>query len=151
MTSSNASSPCRIEWRPSPLLQTALALLGLLAAIGMLMSALPLWLQVPGVPAALVAGWWLRRRERAKPSLEFVWAGGADVPATLCRAGRTDAVTVERIQLRGPIAVAVLRGAGRRQCLVWWPDTLPIAQRRALKLAAATAPDAPTALSLMAG
>ena len=132
--SSAASASCRIDWRPSAVACGALIALGLLAGLSMLASDLP---RACAWPAALIApawGAWLARRERRRPTIRLFW--------------RTDGVLFvdgehvrcARLQWRGPIAFLAWDGAdGRRRRLAAWPDTLPAARRRELRLAAAAA------------
>ncbi len=138
MDSSSTFSPCRIDWRPSRWLSLALVALGLLAALAVCLSALPVWLKLPGALAVLAFGAWLARREARRPGIEFVWPGG-DAPATLLRSnGTEETVAVHGIACRGGIVAVILRDADRRRRrLVWWPDTLDAKGRRTLRLAAA--------------
>ncbi len=130
--SSGTSAACRLEWRPSRWLIGALAALSLLAACSVIASELPralAWLLAIGVPAY---GAWLARREARKPVRQFFWAGN-DAAVTL-DGQPIDGVSV---QWRGPLAfVCWCNGDGRVQRLGWWPDTLPAARRRELRLAA---------------
>ncbi len=127
-----ASPCCRLEWRPSRWLLTALALLAALAAVSILASEMPRPMAWPLAVAALVHGALAVRRERARPRRSFVLRGGQspvlvdDIP-----------VAGFDLQWRGPLAFASWRdGAGRRQRAAWWPDTLPPTRRRELRLAA---------------
>lgn len=122
----------RLDWRPSRWLLAALALLGILAAASLLASELPPVLAWPS--AALVLGWTDRRlrREARRPPHHFVFRSGQ--PALV------DGVAVDdlALQWRGPLVFACWRGSdGRRRDVSWWPDTLPAASRRELRLAAA--------------
>jgi toxin CptA len=132
--SSTASSTCRIDWRPSRWLLSGLVVLGMLAAVSVLMSALP---QGPALLSALAAITWAGRlvwREARRPPTVLWMAGqGAsvqwhpDVPPEPLRALHW--------HLRGPLAVLKARDHhGRRHCFSWWPDTLPAATRRQLRL-----------------
>ncbi len=129
---SNASAPCRIEWRPSRWLAGALAVLAALAAFSVFASEMP---RIAAWPLALAAlGWGVRQawRELRQPCREWLFPG-ADAPVLL------DGEPVEdvHVQWRGPLAFVRWRGSdGRIERLAWWPDTLPAAQRRELRLAA---------------
>jgi len=82
--------------------------------------------------AALACGGWTLRRERARPVRSLVLAG-AQAPVLV----DGQPVADFELQWRGPLAFASWRDAhGRRQRLAWWPDTLPPALRRELRLAA---------------
>jgi plasmid maintenance system antidote protein VapI len=62
------------------------------------------------------------------------------------RAAYLDGVPVEQVEVqwRGPLAFVSWKGRdGRRQRLSWWPDTLPPARRRELRLAANATDTAP--------
>ncbi|MGJ4802161.1 hypothetical protein [Luteimonas sp. SDU82] len=106
-------------------------MLGLLAAASLLLSDLPGGVAWPAAVSACACGLWLWRRECQRPALVFVFCPGAaprvdDQPA----AGFA-------LQWRGPLAFASWRDArGRRHHRAWWPDTLPPASRRELRLAA---------------
>ena len=127
--SSNASAPCRLEWRPSHRLAAALALIGLLAAASVLSSELPAPLSWPLAAAAALYGAWLARRElRAAPQR---WVISDD-------AVRQDGTALEAplLQWRGSLAVLRYRdAAGRLRHRVWWPGSLDAAGRRELRLA----------------
>ena len=127
--SSNASAPCRLDWRPSLALAGTLALIGLLAAVAVRASEVPSFLSWPLAVAAALYGAWLTRRElRAAPqrwvvSNEAVSAGGAALDAA-------------SLQWRGPLAVLRYRDGDGRLChRVWWPGSLNAAGRRELRLA----------------
>lgn len=152
MDSSSAFSPCRIDWRPSRRLSLALAALGLLSALAVCLSALPLWCKLSGALAALAFGAWLARRELRSPVIGFVWPGG-DAPATLRRSdGGEDVAAVRGVVFRaGIVAVALHSGDGRIRRLVWWPDTLTPDGRRALRLVVAAKPDKLSTLPLIGG
>lgn len=128
---SNGSASCRLEWRPSRLLQAGLLVLGTLAAFCVVASEMP---RIAAWPLALMAalyGLLLARREARRPMLAF-WFPGDGRPATV------DGQRVEHVQVtwRGPLAFVRWRaGAGRWQRHAWWPDTLPPRARRELRLA----------------
>lgn len=144
MPRSNRSSPasahsrppaeaagCRLERRPSHWLAAALALLGALAAFAVLASEMPRTAAWPLALAALAHGAWLAWREASAEPGEIVVAAN-------CRCsvdGR--AVEALRVRWRGPLAFVQWREAdGRRGAHVFWPDALPAARRRELRLAA---------------
>ena len=132
---SNASAPCRLDWRPSRLLAGVLIALGMLGAVSVLMSALPAsaaWLLAA---ASLIEGARLARRELASPPRTLLWPIGAT--PSLDREPMHD----PQLHWRGPLAFLAWRdGSGRRRRLVWWPDTLDAAGRRELRLAAMGTP-----------
>ncbi|MBN6148891.1 hypothetical protein JR065_00940 [Xanthomonas sp. AmX2] len=129
--SSPPSAPCRLEWRPSRWLLAALGLLTLLAPVSLLLSDLAPLLAWPAALGAMLYGAALLRREARRPSraLTIPAAGAATV----------DGQAVEELQVdwRGPLAFVRWRDRhGRVRRLAWWPDTLPAAARRELRLAA---------------
>jgi len=135
--SSNASSGCRIDWRPSRWLALALIGLGAMAATALLLSGLPGGIRVPAALLALMQGLRLAGLERTRPAVSLAWAGGETPACLLGPRGRAELSEV-RVLFRGPMATLTGRDAGgtvRR--LVWWPDTLPAGARRQLRLAAA--------------
>ncbi len=129
--SSRASVPCLLEWRPSRLLASALAVLGALAGVALIGSEMPLPLSVP---LALLAAWEglrLARREYLRPTRSLVIGG--DGAATLDGQEITGLI----VEWRGPLAfMRFADSAGRPGRLAWWPDTLPARSRRELRLAA---------------
>ena len=128
--SCSTSAACRLEWRSSRWVTGALSLLAVLAPLSVLASDMPRPLAWP--LAGLAAGWGLlaARRERRRPP-RVLLLSPAPGQATL------DGVPLAEATLawRGPLAFLRWRdAAGRRGRLAWWPDTLPPAQRRVLKL-----------------
>ncbi|WP_303746723.1 hypothetical protein [Stenotrophomonas pigmentata] len=84
-------------------------------------------------PLALcVLGWGLlqARAESRRPPRDLLIP---PPPGLSC----VDGIPVEQIELleRGPLLVLRWRQGKRRQQLLFWPDTLPRAQRRELRLA----------------
>lgn len=129
---SNASAPCRIEWRPSRWLAGAILVLAALAAFSVTTSEMPRPLAWPLAALALAWGGWHARRELRQPRREWVFPGN-DAPVLL----DGEPVQAVQVQWRGPLAFVHWRGRdGRIGRLSWWPDTLPAAQRRELRLAA---------------
>ncbi len=129
-SSSAASAPCRLEWRPSRWQVAAHALFAALMPWVATASALPSAAQWPlGLLAAgAVAGQgWRCSRQ---PRLDIVIPSG-DTPA------RVDDQPVEALRLhdRGPLLQLSWRQHGRQRACLFWPDTLPPTQRRALRLA----------------
>ncbi|MFC5595195.1 hypothetical protein [Lysobacter niastensis] len=126
---SNASATCRLEWRPSLLLVAMLACLGVLAAVSVTLSGVPLAGSLPTAFLAVVEGVRLGRRELRRPARSLVIAG---TTATLDGLPIKDVL----VRWRGPMVFMRFRDAqGRWQRLVWWPDTLDARGRRELRLA----------------
>src|SRR3546814_1326735 len=126
------ASGCRLERRASPLLVAVLLALALAAAFAVLVSEMPRIAAWPLALSALAHGGWLTWREARAVRGELVIAG---------EGGRTsvDGRAVEDLSVRwrGPIAFVEWRdGDGRRRRHVFFPDTLPAARRRELRLAA---------------
>ena len=121
----------RVEWRPSRWVLAALLSLGVLAACSLLASEMPAPVAWPAALAALAWATWCARREARRPAQSFVFRGGAPVLVDGVAAGGLV------LQWRGPLAFAHWRdGDGRIRRRSWWPDTLPPARRRELRLAA---------------
>lgn len=128
---SNASAPCRFDWLPSRWLTAALLALALLAPFSLLASDLP---PIVAWPLALLAGaWGIRevRRHVLQPPRALVIPGGLGE-------ARCDEMPMAslRVRWRGPLGFLCWRDPdGRTRRLVLWPDILPAAARRELKLA----------------
>ena len=130
--SSSGSVSCRLEWRPSRWVTGVLSLLGILAAFSILASEMPRLAAWPLALSALAFGLGRAWRESRSPACEFFFPGN-DLPVML---DGTPVDSVE-VQWRGPLAFVRWQGRdGRIRRLSWWPDTLPAARRRELRLAA---------------
>ena len=131
---SNVSVSCRLEWRPSRWVIGALLALGLLAAFAVLASAMPRLAAWPLAVSAMAYG--LRRawKEWRSPQVALFFPGN-ELPVML------EGLSIDKAEVRwrGPLAFLRWRDRqGRRQRLSWWPDTLPVASRRELRLAASS-------------
>ena len=130
--SSAGSSTCRIEWKPSRLLGAMLVLLSLLGAFAVTASEMPRVAAWPLAALALAHGLHLAWKELRLPRSSFVFSGH-DAPVQVDGRSVRDA----SVTWRGPLAFARwCDGDGRHRRLAWWPDTLPAAGRRELRLAA---------------
>ncbi|KRD39546.1 hypothetical protein ASE35_04155 [Lysobacter sp. Root916] len=140
--SSNASAPCRLEWRPSRGLACALVAIGLLAAGAVLSSELPAPGSLPLAAGAALYGAWLARRElRSAPQQLVVSADAVSL----------DGAPLDQpaLQWRGPLAFLRYRdGCGRLRYRIWWPDTLDSTGRRELRLAWPVQTPTPDSLSM---
>lgn len=135
MPSSNPSSTCRLDWRPSALATGAVTLLAVLAAFAAWNSGLPRWVAATLSGAAILHGMRVARREWRHEPCSLCWWPGEDV-LRIAFGGREEDWNSAHWQLRGPLATLAARDAsGRRQSLFWWPDTLPATARRRLRLA----------------
>jgi toxin CptA len=132
--SCNASSGCRIDWRPSRVEAGALVVLALLAAAAVMASAVPGPLDVPLAGGALLRGLWLARGAAARPPCVFEWPG-AGAPPRMWMPDRVTTLRDVRLEWRGPLVRLQARDRrGRPVGAVWWPDTLPSHARRQLRL-----------------
>lgn len=131
----HAVAECELQWRPSRWLALALIVLGVLGGVSALACELPRSLSLPIAGLALLWASASGRRELRRPARLLAIRGGR---ATL--AG--EAIADLRLHWRGWLARLDFTGPdGRRQRLLWWPDTLDAAGRRELRLAVAvTAP-----------
>ncbi len=130
MRSSNASSPCRFELRPSRWPVAVLAALSLLAPFSVLASEMTPWIAIPVALLAMTTGAALAIREARRPSLRVV----IEAPDRVS----IDDILVDEFHVtwRGPLAFLRWRdAAGRHQARSMWPDTLPPQLRRELRLA----------------
>lgn len=128
--SSLISAPFRYEWRPSRWLTCALLGLAVLAAISIVNCRLEPGYAWPLGVCALGWGLLQMRVEARKPCRNILIPSPPSLPCI-------DTEPVERIELleRGPLLVLRWRLGKRRQQLLFWPDTLPRALRRELRLA----------------
>ena len=127
------SETCRIEWRPSRWLLAALALIAILAVFSILASEMPRPAAWPLSVLAAGYGAWTIHRETRKPPRELVFPNDHAAPV------RVDGQEVGKVVVhwRGPLAFVQWKDAkGRAGRLSFWPDTLPAARRRELRLAA---------------
>jgi len=103
-----------------------------LGVFSILVSEMPRPVAWPLAVSALGYGLWLTRFEARKPAISFVWAGN-EAPVTL----DGEPIHEVEVQWRGSLAfVRWLGKTGRIQRVSWWPDTLSLASRRELRLAA---------------
>jgi toxin CptA len=108
-----------------------LRMLGVLAAIAVIASELPWMAAVALASVALVYGEWLARRESRRAVSEIVIPPN-EAAATINGSPMQDL----HVQWRGPLAFLHWRDEeGRRRYLQGWPDNLPEAARRELRLA----------------
>ena len=126
---SSRPEPHRIAWRPSRRVIGALLALAMLAPFAVLASEMPRVVAWPLAVAAAVSGLHRALRESRRPARLLVL--GLEGGATLDGQPLAEAV----LSWRGPLAFLQWRDtAGRHGRLSWWPDTLPPAERRVLKL-----------------
>ena len=129
--SSPASAPFRLEWRPSRWPVLALLILALLGASCVLLSGVPALLAWPLAILALAWGVWQARGLWRQPTRDLVLAADGEAFLDGARVRLVDEAW------RGPLAVVhLVDGQDVSRRLAWWPDTLPAAARRELRLAA---------------
>jgi hypothetical protein len=135
MSSSDAFSPCRLEWRRSRWLPVGLCLLALAANAALWLSDMPRIACIGGsVFVSLYAGW-LVFRELRRPHCILSWPGG-DAPWQIECEGRIQSLRHVAANFRGRLMVLTLADeTGRTRRYLWWPDTLDVRSRRALRLA----------------
>ena len=137
-TPSSSGSAVSIDWRPSRWVIATLWCFGPLGALSLLVSDLPGAVAWPAAALAVALAWRAAARESRRPPMTIAWPPGA--PPRLDGRPLHDA----RLQWRGPLAFLQWREGRRLRALSWWPDTLPPAARRGLRLATggqAGAPD----------
>jgi hypothetical protein len=136
---SSGSVNCRLEWRPSRWLIGALLCLAVLAAFSVLASEMPRRAAWPLALAALAWGAWRAWRHAHLPPQGFVFPGNE-----LAAMWDGQPIQDAQLQWRGPLAfLSWSDRSGQRQRLAWWPDTLPPARRRELRLAVGNGDAAP--------
>jgi toxin CptA len=109
---------------------------GLLALLSLRLSGVPT--SVAGVLAICVVIYCAVsiQRELKREPFTFIWAGG-DAAAVLNFGDRQQVLSGLSLSMRGPLATIRGRDADdRHRTYLWWPDTLPSAARRQLRLAA---------------
>jgi toxin CptA len=121
--------------------QLLLAVLASCAVLGSEMARMAAW---PLAAVACAYGLWLARCEARKPARQLLWPAG-DAPVTL----DGEHLQTAELHWRGSLAFLRWRGHGGHDGrLDWWPDTLPPAQRRELRLAARARATAQPAASM---
>lgn len=134
---SHASSPLRLDWRPSRLAQVTLALIAALALIALAHSDLPWPFAVTlGALVASASGWELHRMRR-QPAWSLIVSDTAAADAEWLVDGHARSVRLRAVHLRGPIIGIRFDPDGQLPVhALWWPDTLDAQTRRALMLLA---------------
>ncbi len=149
---SSESSICRIDWRPSRLLCACLSCLGILGAVSVWLSAMPMVAKLPLACAALAHGGWLARREFTRLPFSLEWPCSGD-GIVLSRPDRAQALAEVCLSVRGPLASLRARDPeGRVFRAFWSPDTLSPSDRRLLRMASGDSHvDSGPALATMQG
>lgn len=108
-----------------------LAFLGLVGALAVAVCEAPAWMAATLALASPATGVALACRELRRPRLALVWAPGRGLAVDGQR------VECHALAWRGPLAFLEWKDHdGRRRRVSWWPDTLGVAARRELRLAA---------------
>lgn len=129
MRSSNASAPCRIDWRPSRWVAAALWSLTVLAPLSLWASDLPGVVAWPLALCAAGGAAWSALRHHRAAYLSIVVPAEGEVTVAGQPVGGFD------VAWRGALAFLSWRdGAGRVHRLALWPDVLDPAMRRELRL-----------------
>jgi len=126
------AAPTQIVWRPSTWVIGALWSFGPLGAISLLATDLPALAAWPAALLVMVLAIRAANREAARAQRLVAWPTHG--PPTVDGQPLHDA----RLQWRGPLAFLQWRQGRRLHTLSWWPDTLPPASRRELRLAVGT-------------
>lgn len=135
MSSSDASSPCRLEWRRSRWLPVALCVLAFAAIAALWLSDLPRIACGIGSVLVLAYAGWLLHREAHRPACVLSWPGG-DAPWQVECDDHTESLRHVGASFRGGLVALTLADADNKlRHYLWWPDTLDARGRRALRLA----------------
>ena len=135
MSSSDASSPCRLEWHRSRWLPVALCALAFVAIAALWLSDMPRIACSIGSALVLAYAGWLLHREAHRPDCVLSWLGG-DAPWQVECDGRTESLRIVGASFRGGlVALALADADNKSRRYLWWPDTLDARGRRALRLA----------------
>jgi toxin CptA len=128
--SSLISATFRCEWRPSRWQALSLLALSVLAPLAVALSDVPTVAAWPLALAAVFGGLALSWREWHRPSVTVL------IPAGLARASVAGVeMDAPSVRWQGPLVILHYRLRGRKNALVFWPDTLSPAKRRELYLA----------------
>lgn len=134
---------CRLDWRPSILLQAMLSVLALLAILSAGFSALPWYFMILlCLPVSYATAFQIGKL-RLSPHCSLFWRAGDD---RLClNFGRLEeSLTQPRCHQQGPLWIISAMDASRKnRYFIFLPDTISRSERRLLRLVAAT-PTTPT-------
>ncbi|HEX5757276.1 MAG TPA: hypothetical protein VFY12_13125 [Arenimonas sp.] len=134
MTSSNVSSICRIDWRPSRGLCAGLIGLGGLAGLAILLSDVDVRLAWSAALLCVASSLHGALGEWRRPEIRIIWVGGSEPALIASGEARWELQSVS-LHLRGPLAVLAGRdGHGQGHRWVFYPDTLDGAGCRSLRL-----------------
>ena len=126
---------CRLEWRPSRLRAASLVCIGWLSAAALVLTALPARGALALGTACVAWSTWRAWRDLREPPGLLVLPGDTGPVIWVDDKGQTELADLT-VRWRGNLATVEGRDpAGKLRRLAWWPDTLPPAARRALRLA----------------
>jgi len=138
MISSKPLLHCRLDWRPSPLLQIMLFALMLLAILSVGISALVWYFSIPLGLLVVYTGAFKIRQERLRPHCSLFWRAGENV-ITLNFGRSSESLTEPRCHQQGPLwIISAMDGFRQKRHFVFLPDTITCSERRLLRLIAAT-------------
>ncbi|MEO6173335.1 MAG: hypothetical protein ABIP02_09485 [Arenimonas sp.] len=129
---------CRLEWRPSRILEFVLLVLMLLAILSVAISALALYLVIP-LCLLILCGTALQiRKYRRSPYCSLFWRAGDDC-ISLNFGHQTESLVQPRCHQQGPLwIISALDECRQNRYFVFLPDTLTRSEQRLLRLVAAT-------------
>ena len=118
------------------MLAAALTTLGVLAAVSLALSAVPMILAVPSGVLALAYGMMLARGELRRPPLVVTWTNKPDRELWVEHSKYVETWRGARAVFRGGlVSLLATDQSGRNRRLHWWPDTLSSESRRRMRLA----------------
>ena len=129
---------CRLDWRPSGILEFVLIALMLLAVLSVAISALALYLVIPLCLLILYGTAIQIRKYHVSPHCSLFWRAGEDT-ITLNFGHQTESLVQPRCHQQGPLwIISALDASRQNRYFVFLPDTLIRSERRLLRLVAAT-------------
>jgi toxin CptA len=138
MILSKALLHCRLDWRPSFLLQIILLVLMCLAILSLAISALPWYFAAPLCGLVLYINVLQIKKLRRMPHCSLFWRAGDDAIA-LNFGHLSESLTEPRCHQQGPLwIISALDASRQNRYFVFLPDTITRSERRLLRLVAAT-------------
>lgn len=129
---------CRLDWRPSFLLQIILSILTLLAILSLAISALAWYFVVPLCLMVIYLSALKVQKLQHMPHCSLFWRAGDDAIA-LNFGHLGESLTEPRCHQQGPLwIISALDRSRQHRYFVFLPDTIAHSERRLLRLVAAT-------------
>ncbi len=129
---------CRLDWRPSFLLQIILFVLMLLAILSLVISALPWYFTVPLCLLLVYTSTIKIKKLRQMPRCSLFWRAGNNAIA-LNFGPLSESLTEPRCHQQGPLwIISALDADNKKRDFIFLPDNLNKNERRLLRLVAAT-------------